>query len=156
MDGNAQQAPIATHQESIGRDPAELQAGFTIEHGTARTVQDFDNATLALLSMNTHPSHIDYEFAAGTQFGRPLVVSPLLVSSLTAIFLNDYRHLAFTSLEIRELTFLKPTFPGHTVRVTSKVVERTDAELRVGIEGHKRDEGVFCTFELVLGLREGA
>lgn len=144
--------PAPTHREVIGYSLDSLEIGKVFEHQTRRTLQDFDNATLSLLSMNTHPAHIDYEYAAGTQFGRPLVVSPLLVSSLSAIVFNDLRQVAVAGFEIQSLRFIKPVFPGETISATSRVLARDAASVRMQVAGYKAGDRQFCEFLLVLAL----
>ena len=49
------------------------------------TITDADNVEFTLLTMNTHPAHFDYEFAKKTEFGKPLVCSPLTVALMVGM-----------------------------------------------------------------------
>jgi acyl dehydratase len=64
----------AAHRVS-GRWFEELQVGTRVEHVTTRTVTETDNVLFTTMTMNTQPLHLDAEFAARSQFGRPLVNS---------------------------------------------------------------------------------
>src|SRR5882757_5341768 len=58
-----------------GRWFEELPVGFTVEHVTRRTVTETDNVLFTTMTMNPAPMHLDADYAAGTEFGRPLVNS---------------------------------------------------------------------------------
>lgn len=130
-------APPATHVERYGMGAHDLVQGAVFEHETRRTLLDHDNTLVSLLAMNTHPVHIDYAYAAATEFGKPLAVSPLLVSTLSAIVFNDFRQLALRSFEIREMTFKVPVFPNNTLRARSEVLERSDGFALLALSGFK-------------------
>jgi acyl dehydratase len=51
----------------------ELIAGLTVEHVTTRTVTETDNVLFTTMTMNPQPLHLDVEFAARSEFGKPLV-----------------------------------------------------------------------------------
>ena len=53
----------------------ELPVGTKVEHAITRTLTETDNVLFTTMSMNPQPLHLDAEFAASTQFGRPLVNS---------------------------------------------------------------------------------
>ena len=53
----------------------ELPVGTVVRHAITRTLTETDNVLFTTMSMNPQPLHLDAEFAAKTQFGRPLVNS---------------------------------------------------------------------------------
>ena len=53
----------------------EFEIGQRFEHEWRRTVTEYDNMLFSNLTMNVQPLHIDFEFAKGTEFGKPLVNS---------------------------------------------------------------------------------
>jgi acyl dehydratase len=63
-----------------GRYFEDFAAGDVYEHWPGRTITESDNVWFTLLTMNTHPIHFDAAYAAGTEFGRPLVNSCLTLS----------------------------------------------------------------------------
>ena len=53
----------------------DLTVGQIVEHATRRTVTETDNVLFTTMTMNPAPLHLDHEYAAGTEFGKPLVNS---------------------------------------------------------------------------------
>jgi acyl dehydratase len=53
----------------------QLEPGLRVEHAVTRTVTETDNVLFTTMTMNPQPLHLDAEFAARTEFGRPLVNS---------------------------------------------------------------------------------
>ena len=76
-------------REVFGRNFEEFVVGHVYEHRPGRTITDADNVWFTLLTMNTHPAHFDYEFAKKTEFGKPLVVSPLTIALMTGMSVSD-------------------------------------------------------------------
>ena len=142
--------PAPTHREVIGVARESLAAGFAIEHALRRTVTDFDNVVAALLAMNTHPLHSDYAYAAQTQFGKPLVVSPFLLSCLVGAVTADLRALGITGMEIADLKFVGPVHPGDTICARSRVAAIGADACTLEVTGAKADGTVFAEFRLVL------
>src|SRR5690242_11673578 len=50
----------------------ELTVGMVVQHAITRTLTETDNVLFTTMSMNPQPLHLDADFAAKTQFGRPL------------------------------------------------------------------------------------
>src|SRR6185503_16837936 len=67
-------------RESFGRYFEEFEVGDVYEHRPGRTVNETDNTWFTLLTMNNHPLHFDAEYAAQSEFKRPLVNSCLTLS----------------------------------------------------------------------------
>src|SRR5258708_32540936 len=61
---------------AYGRPFDDLEAGQHFEHWPGRTINEYDDTLLSLLSMNQHPVHHDEHFARATQHGRRLVAGP--------------------------------------------------------------------------------
>ena len=72
-----------------GRYYDEFTTGDVYEHRPGRTISQQDNVWFTLLTMNTHPLHFDEAYASGTEFGRPLVASPLTVAMLVGMSVSD-------------------------------------------------------------------
>src|SRR6266404_5533761 len=58
-----------------GRFFEDFVIGDVYEHALGRTVTTADNIWFTLLTQNTAPIHVDHNYAAQTEFGRPLVNS---------------------------------------------------------------------------------
>lgn len=146
--------PQPTHREMKGVRRGSLTVGQVINHETRRTVTDFDNIAAALLAMNTHPMHSDYDFAARSQFKKPLVVSPFLLSCLVAAVMNDMRELPVSAFDIQDLSFIAPVHPGDTISARSLVESADSTRYVLAITGAKADGTEFAKFSLVLQLQE--
>jgi itaconyl-CoA hydratase len=143
-------APAATHNERIGIFATRLKPGDAIPVSARRTVNDFDNIAVSLLAMNTHPAHTDYDYAKTSQFGKPLVVSPFLLSSLVAFVTNELREISIDGCEIHDLAFGKPIHPGDTITAEATVEEAAAARLVCAVTGRKASGEAFAKFRLIL------
>ena len=65
---------------SYGRYFGELRPGEAFRHWPGRTINEYDDTLLSLLSMNQHPVHLDQHYAQNTQHGRRLVAGPTVIS----------------------------------------------------------------------------
>lgn len=123
-----------------GRYFDELTVGTVIDHATTRTVTETDNVLFTTLTMNPQPLHLDAEFAAGTEFGRPLVNSLFTLGLLVGLTVPELTqgttvaNLGFTAVE-----FPAPVFAGDTVHAASEVIQTRRSASRT-------DSGV-VTFE---------
>ncbi len=89
-----------------------------------RTVTETDVVNFAGLSGDFNPIHVDHEFARTTPYRRPIAHGILVwaIGSGLAVYFPPMRTLAFMS--IREWYFREPVFPGDTLHVRSKVLEK--------------------------------
>ena len=106
------------------------------QHAITRTVTEADNVLATTLSMNPQPLHLDHEFAAQTEFGKPLVNS--LFTLALVIGLSVYETTLGTTignLGMREVNFPKPVFAGDTIRVqtTVKALRQSKSRPNAGI-----------------------
>jgi len=67
-------------RESFGRYFEEFEVGDVYEHRPGRTISETDNTWFTLLTNNTNQVHFNSEFAAATEFGRPLINSCLTLA----------------------------------------------------------------------------
>ena len=67
-------------RETFGRYYEEFEVGDVYEHRPGRTITETDNTWFTLLTMNNHPLHFDTEYAAQSEFKKPLVNSCLTLS----------------------------------------------------------------------------
>ena len=63
-----------------GRYLEDFRVGAHYRHRTGRTISEADNTWFTLLTMNTNQMHFNAEYAARSEFRRPLVVSTLTVA----------------------------------------------------------------------------
>lgn len=109
----------------------ELNPGLEINHPWGRTVTESDNVMFSCLTLNPQPLHIDAEFAAKTEFGRPLVNSLFTLGLMIGMSVNDTTMgTLVANLGMTDVTFPKPVFHGDTLRMKTRVVSRRESKSR--------------------------
>ncbi|MFT4026021.1 MAG: MaoC family dehydratase [Novosphingobium sp.] len=141
-------------RESFGRYFEDFVVGHIYEHRPGRTITDTDNVWFTLLTMNTHPSHFDYEFARKTEFGKPLVCSPFTVALMVGMSVSDLSQKSIANLGWDEIRLTHPLFPGDTLYAESEVLEKRESKSRpeqgivtVKTIGKNQNGDVVCTFK---------
>ncbi len=137
-----------------GRFYEEFTVGDVYRHQPGRTVSQQDNAWFSLLTMNQHPLHCDETYAATTEFGRPLVASPLTVAILVGQSVADVSQRAIANLGWKEIQLTAPVFPGDTLYASSEVIDKRASNSRpnagivsVRTTGTNQDGVEVCVFE---------
>src|SRR5262245_66125984 len=90
-----------------------------------RTITEADIVNFAGFSGDFNPIHIDAEFAKTTPFRRPIVhgFGVFSIASGLGVMTPPVRTIAM--LKVRVWNFLLPVFAGDTIKMTSRVVEKT-------------------------------
>lgn len=109
----------------------EFEIGQEIDHPVRRTVTEMDNVLFSTLTLNMQPLHIDFEFAAGTEFGKPLVNSLFTLGLMIGISVSDTT-LGTTvgNLGMTDVRFPNPVFHGDTIRVRTTVLTKRESKSR--------------------------
>jgi acyl dehydratase len=91
-----------------------------------RTLTETDISNFAGISGDFNPIHVDHEFAKTTMFGRPIAHGLLSfsIASGLGLFAPPMRTLAF--IAIKEWHFKEPVYAGDTLRVRTKVLNKTE------------------------------
>ncbi len=141
------------YRETFGRYYEDFVVGDVYEHRPGRTITETDNVWFTLLTMNTHPSHFDWEYARRTEFKRPLVCSPLTVAILVGMSVSDVSQKAVANLGWKEIRLTAPVFAGDTLYAESEVIEKRESASRpeqgivtVKTTGRNQDGVVVCDF----------
>lgn len=141
-------------RETFGRYFEEFEVGHIYEHRPGRTITDADNVWFTLLTMNTHPAHFDYEYAKKTEFGKPLVCSPLTVALLVGMSVSDVSQKAVANLGWTDIRLTHPLFCGDTLYGESEVLGKRESASRsqqgivtVKTTGKNQNGDIVCTFE---------
>jgi acyl dehydratase len=114
-----------------GRWFEEFSPGEVIEHAITRTVTETDNVLFTTLTMNPAAVHLDHQYAAGTEFGRPLVNSLFTLGLLVGISVHETTHgTTVANLGFEDVRFPAPVFVGDTIRAESEVLEVRDSRSR--------------------------
>ena len=107
-----------------GRWFEELEVGSVVQHVTRRTVTETDNVLFTTMTMNPAPLHLDADYAAGTEFGRPLVNSMFTLALVVGLSVPELTlGTIVAQLGLQDVGFPAPVFPGDTIRVETEVVE---------------------------------
>lgn len=137
-----------------GRYFEDFAVGDVYEHWPGRTIGEADNTWFTLLTMNTHPVHFDVEYAAGTEFGKPLVNSCLTLSVITGMTVRDTSQRAIANLGWTDIRMPAPVFVGDTLYASSEILETRESKsrphqgiVRFSTTGRKQDGTVVMTYE---------
>lgn len=114
-----------------GKYYEEFVTGEVITHHVRRTVTESDSLLFTTLTMNPAAIHLDYDYSANTEFGKPLVNSIFTLGLVVGLSVYDTT-LGTTvgNLGWEEVKFPKPTFFGDTVRATTEVAALRDSKSR--------------------------
>ena len=146
-----------------GRFFEDFEVGDVYEHPLGRTVTTTDNVWFTLLSQNTAPVHFDHNYAAQTEFGKPLVDSTFTLALVTGQSVTDISQNVFANLGWDEVRLPAPVFDGDTIYSQSEVLEKRESRSRpnVGIvtvetTGYNQDGRTVITFKRnILVYRRG-
>jgi acyl dehydratase len=113
-----------------GRFFEDFTLGDVYQHPLGRTISESDNTWFTLLTMNTNEIHFNKEHAARSEFGRPLVVSTLLIAIAIGQSVIDTTQNAFANLGLDDLKLTAPVFAGDTVWSESTVLDKRESASR--------------------------
>lgn len=114
-----------------GRYFDEWQVGDRVVSALTRTVTETDNLLITTLTHNPQPLHLDYEAAAKTEFGRPLVNSCFTFSLLVGVTVHDTTFgTLVANLEYDKVVFPKPVFAGDTLRCEAECLALRESKSR--------------------------
>ncbi|HET8557431.1 MAG TPA: MaoC family dehydratase [Gaiellaceae bacterium] len=113
----------------MGRSYQELEVGAVYRSRHGRTVLEADNVWFTLLTHNTNPIHFDAEYAATTEWGRPLVDSTFTLALVTGPSVPDVSERGI-NLGWREVRLPAPVFAGDTIRAETEVLAKRKSQSR--------------------------
>jgi len=100
----------------------EFEVGHIFEHELRRTITEMDNILFSNMTLNPQPLHIDFEFAAQTEFGKPLVNSLFTLGLMIGVSVQDTTlGTTIGNLGMRETRFPHPVFHGDTLHMTTEI-----------------------------------
>ncbi|WP_072393161.1 MaoC family dehydratase [Hyphomicrobium sp. CS1BSMeth3] len=142
------------YRETFGRCFEDFTVGDIYEHRPGRTISETDNTWFTLLTMNTHPVHFDFAYAAKSEFGKPLVNSCLTLSIVVGMSVSDLSQKAIANLGWNDIKLTAPVFIGDTIYAESEVLGKRESSSRptqgivtVRTVGKKADGTQFMSFE---------
>jgi acyl dehydratase len=137
----------------VGRTYEELEVGAVYRSRFGRTVLEADNVWFTLLTLNTNPIHFDADYAAQTEWGRPLVDSTFTLALVTGLSVVDVSERA-VNLGWKEVRLPAPVFAGDTIRAETEILGKRESSSRPGFgivtvrtRGLNQDHTVVIEFE---------
>lgn len=107
--------------------------GQVFDHPIRRTITEADNVLFCGMTMNPAAIHLDHAYAAGTEFGKPIVNSLLTLGLMIGISVHDTTFgTTVANLRMEKVSFPAPVFHGDTIRVRSTVVSLRPSRSRPG------------------------
>src|SRR5207237_3180737 len=125
------QAPTLPVSFRAMRSYDDLEVGAVYRSRFGRTVLEADNVWFTLLTLNTNPIHFDAEYAATTEWERPLVDSTFTLALVTGLSVADVSERG-VNLGCREGRLPAPVFAGDTIRAETEVLEKRESPSRPG------------------------
>jgi itaconyl-CoA hydratase len=113
-----------------GRFFEDFTVGDVYQHPLGRTISEADNTWFTLLTMNTNEIHFNAEYAARTEFGRPIVVSTLTFAIAVGQSVTDTTQNAFANLGVDQLRLTAPVRVGDTIWSESLVLDKRESRSR--------------------------
>jgi acyl dehydratase len=96
---------------------------MVFKHAITRSVTEMDNVLFSSLTYNPQPLHIDFDFAAKTEWGKPLVNSLFTLGLMIGISVHETTlGTTIANLGMTDVTFPAPVFHGDTIRVETEVI----------------------------------
>ena len=143
----------------------QFEIGQIFDHEVRRTVTDHDNMLFSALTYNPAAIHIDHDYAAKTEFGKPLMKSIFTLGLVIGLTVQDTTFgTTIANLGMQETTFPLPVFAGDTIRARTEVKAIRESKSRptrgivtfehVGL--NQRDEIVCRTLRGALMMKSPA
>ena len=145
-----------------GRCFEDFEVGMLLRHPLGRTVTTADNIWFTLLTGNTNPIHFDANYAAQTEFGKPLVNSTFTLAVVTGLSVADVSQYG-VNLGWADVRMPAPLFEGDTLYAQTEVLAKRASNsrpnmglLEVKTTGFKQDGTVVLEFRrTILVYRRG-
>ena len=118
------------YREAYGRYFEDFVIGDVYEHRPGRTITESDNTWFTLLTMIQHPVHFDAEYAAKSEFGKPLVNSCLTLSLVAGMSVSDVSQKNIANLGWTDIKLPNPVFVGDTLYSESEVLGKRESKSR--------------------------
>ena len=137
-----------------GRLFEDFTVGDVYYHPFGKTVTEADNQWFTLLTQNVAKTHVDANFAAHTEFGKPLVNSTLILALVTGQSTIDLSMNVFANMGWDTVRMPTPVFEGDTIYSRSKVLAIRASSSRpnlglvtVATEGFNQDGVIVITYQ---------
>ncbi|GGA51645.1 MaoC family dehydratase [Sphingomonas psychrolutea] len=111
----------------------DFTIGRIFMHEIRRTVTDMDNMMFSSLTYNPAAIHIDHDYCAKTEFGKPLMNSIFTLGLVIGLSVQDTTFgTTVANLGMTDTVFPKPVFAGDTIRSQTTVMDLRASKSRPG------------------------
>jgi len=117
-------------REDPGLFYEDFEIGDIYEHWPGRTITETDNIWFTNLTMNTHPLHFDLNYAAQSEFGKPLVNSTFTIALVAGMTVSSTSQKAIANLGWEEIKLPAPVFVGDTLYAESEILDKRESKSR--------------------------
>jgi len=117
-------------REDPGLFYEDFEVGDIYEHWPGRTITETDNIWFTNLTMNTHPLHFDLNYAAQSEFGKPLVNSTFTIALVAGMTVSSTSQKAIANLGWEEIKLPAPVFVGDTLYAESEILDKRESKSR--------------------------
>lgn len=115
-----------------GRFFEDFKVGDVYQHGIGRTLSEADNTWFTLLTCNMNEIHFNADYAAQTEFHKPLMNSVLTLGVVTGLTVPDISRHLVANLGWDKVRLPAPVFAGDTIYAQSEVLETRPSKSRPG------------------------
>ena len=105
-----------------GRFFEDFEPGATLRHAVPRTLTEGENALYIALTGDRSPLHCSAEFARRLGYARETVNDLLVFHTVFGKSVPDVSLNAVANLGYADVRFLRPVYPGDTLRAESRVI----------------------------------
>lgn len=119
-------------REDPGLSYEDFEVGDVYEHWPGRTVTEADNVWFTNLTMNTHPLHFDLNYAAHSEFGKPLVNSTFTIALVAGMSVSSTSQKAIANLGWEGIELPRPVFVGDTLYAETEILGKRESKSRPG------------------------
>jgi len=118
------------YREDPGLCLEDFAVGDIYEHWPGRTITETENVWFTNLTMNTHPLHFDTNYAARTEFGKPLVNSTFTLALVTGMCVSITSQKAIANLGFDKVEIPAPVYVGDTLYAETEVLATRESASR--------------------------
>lgn len=136
-----------------GRLFEDFSLGDVYYHPFGKTVTAADNQWFTLMTQNVAKTHVDSNFAKGTEFKLPLVNSTFTLALVTGQSTIDLSMNVFANMGWDEVRMPHPVYEGDTIYSRSKVLATRASASRpnlglvtVATEGYNQDGTIVISY----------
>lgn len=112
-----------------GRFFEDFEIGDVYMHPYGRTITENDNIWFSLLTMNVNEIHLNNDYAAATEWGRPLVNSAFTLALVLGMSVMDVSQNAI-NLGWEDIKLPNPVYVGDTLYAQTEVLEKRESSSR--------------------------